>query len=146
MLSKDNWLFLRGYPELPIWSMHLDSLLCYMAIASGLREAILDLPHAIYHLEHGNTWVVMDLDHRLKTFGMKPWLDQGLLNQMWKEMYLTGRPVHYNDDAWGLGDLHFTEVVIRDGQRYVMKPAGVDSPMDLDTLWQQRVTKKVLSS
>ncbi|MER3422866.1 MAG: hypothetical protein C4293_06180 [Nitrospiraceae bacterium] len=127
MLARKHWSSLRGYPELPIWSMHLDSLLCYMAVASELEEHVLGFPCAVYHLEHENSWVVMDVDHRLKTFARKPWLDQGLLNQIREEMSLTRRPVHYNSADWGLGDVSLTEVVIRNGQRQVIRPGVRDS-------------------
>ena len=37
-MSRAQWLELRGYPELPLWSMHIDSLLCYMAVASRVQD------------------------------------------------------------------------------------------------------------
>lgn len=127
MLARKHWNSLRGYPELPIWSMHLDALLCYMAVASDLDERVLGFPCAVYHLEHENSWVVMDVDHRLKTFARKPWLDQGLLHQVWEEMYLTKRPVQYNSADWGLGSMPLAEVVIWNGRRRIVRPGVTDS-------------------
>jgi hypothetical protein len=59
LLSREAWHTLRGYPELPIWSMHLDSLFCYTADAAGYREEVLPGPARMYHLEHASSWVVM---------------------------------------------------------------------------------------
>ena len=112
MLSRKAWFELRGYPELPLWSMHLDSLLCYMAVASGIHEQLLKAPKRMYHLEHENSWVMMNPDDRLRTFARKPWLDRGLLVEMWHSMYRKGEPVKFNDENWGLAERSLREVVI----------------------------------
>jgi hypothetical protein len=122
LMSKDRWLALRGYPELPIWSMHIDSLLCYMAIASGLHENVLRPPAKIFHMEHRNSWVVMTPDDRLRTFSNKPWLDIGLLSELWQNMYRSHRPVAFNDAGWGLGSWSLDETIIVSGKkRFIRK-------------------------
>jgi hypothetical protein len=52
MLSKNNWHQLRGYPELELFSFHIDSLFCHAAVAFGIAEAELKSPMRIYHIEH----------------------------------------------------------------------------------------------
>lgn len=52
LLSREDWFSLRGYPEFPIWPMHLDAMLCYAAHHAGIRECILREPMRIYHVEH----------------------------------------------------------------------------------------------
>jgi hypothetical protein len=52
LMSREKWFALRGYPEMPIFSLHIDSLLLMMAAYSGLKEKILAYPCEIYHLEH----------------------------------------------------------------------------------------------
>ena len=54
LLAREDWFALRGYPEFPIWPMHLDSLFCYAAHHAGIREEILREPLRIYHVEHSN--------------------------------------------------------------------------------------------
>lgn len=55
MLTKDEWYALRGYPEWPIWSIHLDSyFLAQAAYAHGLWEKV--LPGCLYHLDHKASW------------------------------------------------------------------------------------------
>ncbi|MCG8592440.1 MAG: hypothetical protein MJE66_24375 [Proteobacteria bacterium] len=102
LLSRRSWERLRGYPEMPIWSMHLDSLLCYMAVASGCRQRVLRRPARMYHIEHGRSWVALDVQDRLRTFGEKPWIDTALLAEVWESSLKTGEPVLYNDVDWGL--------------------------------------------
>lgn len=111
LLSRQAWHELRGYPELPIWSMHLDSLLCYMAVAAGHEERSLRRPARMYHIEHGSSWVVMDLEQKLRTFARKPWLDTSLLGELWAAMYEQRRPVQYNAEGWGFAAEALPETV-----------------------------------
>lgn len=117
LMSRARWFQLRGYPELPLWSMHVDSLLCYMAVASGLREHVLRPPAKIFHMEHHNSWVVMTPEERLRTFSKKPWIDIGLLSELWHNMYSTRRPIQFNTDSWGLADWPLNEVILRSGEK-----------------------------
>jgi hypothetical protein len=122
MLARDRWVQLRGYPELPLWSMHIDSFLCYMAVVAGLRERVLRLPCAMFHMEHGRSWVVMTPKERLRTFASKPWLDISLLGELWSEAYRTAQPIIYNDERWGLADWDLGEVVVLSGERQIIEP------------------------
>jgi hypothetical protein len=121
MLSRDRWFQLRAYPELPLWSMHIDSFLCYMAVVSGLYERVLRPPCMMFHMEHGRSWVVMTPEDRLRTFALKPWLDISLLSELWAEAYRTGRPIVFNDERWGLADWSLEEVVVLSGEKRVVK-------------------------
>jgi hypothetical protein len=121
MLSRKAWFELQGYPELPLWSMHLDSLLCYMAVASGIREQVLEAPKRMFHLEHENSWVVMSADDRLRTFANKPWLDFDLLTQIWRNMYYRGQAVKFNDENWGLADWSLDEILITRAEKELIK-------------------------
>ena len=124
LMSKERWLALRGYPELPIWSMHVDSLLCYMAVASGLREQVFRSPAKIFHMEHQNSWVVLTPEERLKTFSKKPWIDIGLLGEIWLGMYRSRHSLAFNDEHWGLAEWSLDETVILSGRkRFISKSA-----------------------
>ena len=109
LLSRDAWHALRGYAELPIWSMHLDSLLCYQAVAAGYREIVLARPMRIFHIEHGNSWVTMDAQARLRTFARKPWLDSELLAATRNDLFRRQGQVRFNEADWGFGDRDLPE-------------------------------------
>ena len=115
MLSRDRWRAARGYAEIPLWSMHLDSLLCWQAVAEGAHQVLLQAPHRTYHIEHGHSWVVMDWRDKLETFVKKPWLDISVVNEV-RGMLLAQTQVEpLNADAWGYGDESLTETEIRGG-------------------------------
>jgi hypothetical protein len=126
MLARRHWFRLRGYPELPLWSMHIDSFLCFMSLASGLREQILAVPCAMYHMEHERSWVVMTPEERLRTFALKPWIDIGLLSDLWEDAYTARQPIVFNDERWGLADWSLREVRLVSGDKQVL---GSDSPL-----------------
>ena len=52
LLSKSGWHFLRGYPEAPIHSWHLDSVFCIQAHNAGFFENVLIYPLVHFHQEH----------------------------------------------------------------------------------------------
>jgi hypothetical protein len=53
LLSRRDWSRLGGYPEWPVFSWHLDSILLYQAEGVGLREESFGPEAPIYHIEHG---------------------------------------------------------------------------------------------
>lgn len=116
LLAREHWLALRGYPELALYSLHIDSLLCYMAVASGLKEYILRPPARIFHLEHGSSWAVMSPEEKLRWFAVKPWIDCWLLIAAWQDMHRNSRPLVFNDENWGLGMDKLREVVLLSGE------------------------------
>jgi hypothetical protein len=111
MLSRKAWFELQRYPELPLWSVHLDSLLCYMAVASGIREQVLEAPKRIFHFRTRKLLVAMTPDDRRRTFASKPWLDFSLLTEIWHNMYTKGQVVKFNEENWGLADWSLDEVL-----------------------------------
>jgi len=126
LLSRERWFALRGYPELPLWSMHLDSFLCYMAVVAGARQEILGGARQIYHLEHGRSWVTMDARERLETFARKPWIDGQLLTELWHAAYNRRSPWLVNDERWGLADAPLREIVWLGGEERTVGVEGCD--------------------
>src|SRR5579871_1769479 len=52
VMSREDWGRLRGYPEWPIFSWHLDSLLIYQAVGTRLRAKRLGARARVYHIDH----------------------------------------------------------------------------------------------
>jgi hypothetical protein len=116
LMARDRWWALRAYPELQIFSLHLDSLLCYMAHHGGAREKVLGDPMRAYHLEHqhGSGWTPEGqeaLTERIAGAGI-PILDKGELRRMAVQARLQGHPIIFNDESWGLAKEQLLEVTI----------------------------------
>lgn len=117
LMSRQNWFALRGYPELPVHAMHLDSLLCYMAFYDGLQEEVFPNPMRIYHIEHESGWTPESnrdraYDRRLEERGIPRILDEEL-NHYALQMKRLKRPLLLNPPKWGFADETLVEYVPR---------------------------------
>jgi hypothetical protein len=72
-------------------------------------------------MEHYNSWAVMTPDEKLRTFTKKPWIDFGLLSDLWENMYKTNRPIRFNTEDWGLADWPLNEVIVQSGEKQYIK-------------------------
>ena len=109
LLARADWEALRGYPEWPIFSWHLDSLFLYQAFISNKRQKNFASAKPIYHIEHakGSGYTPEGVDilfKRLKEKGV-PYLDTSTLDHLVEELRErrgeTETPI-YNTESWGL--------------------------------------------
>jgi hypothetical protein len=112
LMAREQWFALRGYPELEIFSIHLDSLLCYMAFHAGIRESFINYP--IYHIEHSSGWSPDEINRLVERMESKgiPMVTMDQLNNWDVEMSLAHAPILFNGQDWGLvaEDLHETDI------------------------------------
>ncbi len=109
MLHRDAWDKLRGYPEIPIWSIFLDGLLLHAAIGAGLHQVELSDPLRMYHIEHGGAWAV---DHSKDKSDVK--LDYKTQYKPWCRSLLAGTATHVNPCDWGWAHVNLPEQIIAD--------------------------------
>ncbi len=119
LIAREDWAALRGYPEWPIYSWHIDSVLLYQADRNGIREVDLPSRFEIYHIEHamGSGYTpegANQLFQRLAARGIPylSWDDLMALVTRMDELSLSGRSVIYNGDDWGLADLALPETIV----------------------------------
>ncbi|HLK11863.1 MAG TPA: hypothetical protein VKW76_10815 [Candidatus Binatia bacterium] len=106
MLARSAWERLRGYPELPLHSMHQDSILLKMALVSGLRQVVLPDPMRAYHVEHGMGWgAVEDRADILRL----PQLGDGDVARWLARLDEAGAPLTPNGPDWGFAGEPFPE-------------------------------------
>jgi hypothetical protein len=115
LMARADWEALRGYPEFEMFSFHLDSLLCFSAHHSGVRERLLGDPMRVYHIEHGvgSGWTPKGekaLNERLESARI-PQLDPTRLDEWAIQMRREGRGMIFNRDDWGMADVVLPEAV-----------------------------------
>jgi hypothetical protein len=113
LLSRADWDALRAYPEWPMYSWHLDSMLIYQARYSGMREVYLGKSAPVYHIEHspGSGFTPESSDklfERLQARGI-PYLDwerdvEPKIEAMKAQLTRDGGAIFFNDDGWGFAD------------------------------------------
>lgn len=113
LLSREDWFNLRGYPEFPIWPMHIDALFCYAAHHAGVREMILREPMRMFHIQHssGAGWTPegeAERSARIESKGVTQvrysdwvrWVDQ---------MRRFNAPMIFTPENWGLAGIDLPE-------------------------------------
>jgi hypothetical protein len=122
LMAKVNWMMLGGYPELEMYSLHIDSLLLMMASYADLREYTLHPPQEIYHIEHSIGSGITPgagqkkLFQRLEQQGIPfmSWRDcVDFAHQYQHQKKTTDRAiVEYNPESWGLGETSLPEIYL----------------------------------
>jgi len=108
LLARDDWFRLRGYPDWPIFSWHLDSAFMFAANADGVREITLGPKYRIYHINHavGSGWSPggeRQLFARLEVKGI-PYLSNEELGRWQAKFAEDPKKAIINGVNWGLGD------------------------------------------
>jgi hypothetical protein len=116
LLSQHDWFKLRGYPEFPLWPMHIDSLFCYAAHHAGLREVILNEPMRMFHIEHlsGAGWTPegeAERNSRITAKGVHA-MEYGDFILWVNHMRRLNAPIITTREDWGLGGVTLEERVV----------------------------------
>lgn len=103
LLARERWFSLRGYPELEMHSLHLDSVFCHMAHRAGLSEFALQDPLRVYHIEHPpgliSSWQIKKLNDALGI----PTLSGDQYEGWVFKLHMNKLPPIFNGESWGLG-------------------------------------------
>ena len=113
LMAREHWFDLRGYPEFDLFSMNIDSVLCYTAHHAGFREQVLDDPLRIYHIEHGtgSGWTPegqTKLFTRLAEKGIT-FVDYQQVVSWAIDMRRMNSPMIFNVQNWGLASDELAE-------------------------------------
>ena len=118
LLSRRGWETLRGYPEWPIFSWHIDSVFLHQAIISKFREKNFASRKPIYHIEHGVgsgfTPESRTLFDRLESANI-PYLSNHELDEQvtaLKKAKKRSATLFYNNEDWGMIDRELEEVFV----------------------------------
>lgn len=112
LLDRASWFAVRGYPELDIFSLHIDSLFEYAAYHAGFHEEYLVFPRCIYHIEHQAGWKPKT-DKSYKTrFRRVRKMTTAELMVFASDMYRRNRPIIFNGSGWGLAKERLKETFI----------------------------------
>jgi hypothetical protein len=105
LASRETWFAMRGYPEWPIFSWHVDGVVMYQAYAAGLEMVNLEPPMVVYHLEHGegSGWTPESrrLWDRLDAAGV-PYLSTAAYRSLARKLVRARGFQPFNADDWGL--------------------------------------------
>jgi hypothetical protein len=119
LLAREQWWSLRGYPELPMFSLHLDSVFCQMAHHAGVREVMLGRRCRAYHLDHESGWSPQEqirLLRRMEDLSV-PVVHHQLYDGWVSTMRRQRGAILFNGEDWGLEKENLPEIEPATGRK-----------------------------
>ncbi|GAB5538273.1 MAG: hypothetical protein Salg2KO_03760 [Salibacteraceae bacterium] len=112
LMHKDDWERILGYPELEVYSLHIDSMGLYAAVAMGIEQVILPWNHRAFHISHENGWEFKNEKDKVMFYTNKPVLDWWAVHQWGVKIIKEGRTFDINGPSWGLANETLEETVV----------------------------------
>ena len=118
LLSRRDWHESRGYPELVVHSMHLDTVFMHQMHANGLHFVDVEPPAVAYHMEHseGSGWTPEGHEQHFAAVAQRgmPHISPSELRSRKRSLRAAGMAgsgiVLYNRPDWGLERADVTDV------------------------------------
>jgi len=115
VMSREDWLQIRGYSERAMYSWHLDSLLVHQAVGRGIRAKRLAPGAHVFHIDHGGGYTPQQAAALFKRLDAKgiPYLTDNDLRRLHDDIFekkRSGQDIQFNDPGWGLSGLPLPEV------------------------------------
>lgn len=111
LMSKNDWNKISGYPELDMYSIHIDSMGLWAAYAVGMEQEILPHKAPVYHIDHEDGWESKDAVKTIKFLESKPCLDYSIVNRAGLQIIKQQSSWGINDKNWGMNDKKLQEFV-----------------------------------
>jgi hypothetical protein len=110
MMHKQGWQDIKGYLELDLYSLHIDTFALMMALALDYSQVVFDLKTCTYHIEHSNGWESMNPFEKIKFWEQRPGLAHDFIWEAAKYMFYQKKAFYVNNDNWGMPSEKFQEI------------------------------------
>jgi hypothetical protein len=109
LMSKKDWVNIQGYPELEIYSIHIDSMGILAAAAQGMKQVIFAGDECTYHMEHSGGWEFGNPIEKIYFYTKKPMLDWWTVREAGLHIMQNKSKFNLNKENWGLNDKQLKE-------------------------------------
>lgn len=109
LISKDAWMKMNGYPELDLYSIHVDTLGLIALNILGYKQNVLPGSACTYHIDHPNGWESMNPFEKIEFLQERPGIDYSLVLELGLYALKKKEPFRLNTDNWGYADRSFSE-------------------------------------
>lgn len=110
LMSVDDWEKIDGYAELEMYSLHIDSMALYSAIAQGIEQVIYPPEMCTYHIAHDGGWESGDALDQLRFYHKRPTLDWWLVYSAGRQIIRENTNFDLNSSDWGLKNIELEEI------------------------------------
>lgn len=105
LMSKEDWENIDGYPELEMYSLHIDSMALFACAAKGIKQHIFKPEACTYHVSHKGGWEFQTPTERIYFYAKRPILDWWAVYTLGMEILKNKTGYTFNDENWGLNNL-----------------------------------------
>ena len=109
LMSKTDWEKIDGYLELEMYSLHIDTMALYAAIAQGIEQVIYPREMCSYHIAHGGGWEPGNAVEQLKFYDKRPSLDWWVVEAAGRQIVQDKSNFDMNTPGWGLNNINLEE-------------------------------------
>ncbi len=112
MMHRDAWNAIKGYAELDLYSIHVDTLGIVAANALGYNQVVFPAEACTYHIDHPSGWSSMGPVEKLKFLEQRPGIDFGVLQEVTYHLLENNAHLGVNTDDWGFASEKFEEHIV----------------------------------
>lgn len=110
LMSKQNWIDIQGYPELEIYSIHIDSMGVIAASALEFKQVVLNPEECTYHMEHTGGWEFTNPIDKIHFYTKKPMLDWWTVREAALYLMENKKTFDLNKQNWGFSNIELQEI------------------------------------
>lgn len=110
MMTKDAWLEIQGYPELDLYSIHVDSMGLIAAKARGFHQVIFPPEACTYHIYHETGWASMSPIEKIRFWSERPGIGWDAVLEAGKYLLINRAKYDVNPADWGYAGVTFEEI------------------------------------
>jgi hypothetical protein len=115
LMSKNDWEKIQGYAELDMYSIHIDSMALWAAVAVGIKQQVLAPKCCAYHIDHADGWESSNVARTIKFLESKPCLDYSIVQKGGIELIQNKQHWNLNSQNWGFVTSDLSETSISPG-------------------------------
>jgi len=117
LMSKAAWEKIEGYLEFEIYSLHIDTLGIYSALAVGIKQIVLPADHCAYHISHNDGWEEFKTPiDKLNFVAKRHVLSWDAVHESFTYILKERRTFGMNPENWGLRDMELAEIRVGYGE------------------------------
>ncbi|MDG1332092.1 MAG: hypothetical protein P8P74_07170 [Crocinitomicaceae bacterium] len=110
MMSITDWEKIDGYAELEMYSLHIDTMGLYSALAQGIEQIVFPGEMCSYHIAHSGGWEPGNAVEQLQFYHKRPSLDWWVVEAAGRQIVKDNSNFDMNSDDWGLKNINLKEI------------------------------------
>lgn len=112
LMHRDAWLDIQGYPELDLYSIHIDSMALMAARALNYKQEIFPVSACTYHIDHLIGWESLSAVEKIRFINERPGIGWDVVTGAGKYLINTQSRYNFNAENWGFLNVELEEVSI----------------------------------